>query len=123
MAGQSPRVALSAKVEIVGLRVLRRLVGQGLQFLRRKRYAQGLGDFARHFVLHFENVLHFPVEALRPERKIGVRVDELSADAQPGTCSPQGAGEDVSRAELLPNLRRGHRFVSEGQNGGSGKGV
>ena len=111
------------KIEIVGLQVFRGLVGQSLEFLRRKRHAQRLGDLARHFVLHFENVLHLAVEALRPQRKIGVRVHELRADAQARAGAAQSAGEDVSRAELLADLRGSHRLVAKGQHGGAGKGV
>ena len=123
LAGLAPRVAFAAQVEVVGLQVFRGLVGQGLQFLRGKRHAQGLGDLAGHFVLYFENVLHLAVEALRPERKIGARVHELGADAQAGAGAAQGAGEDIRRAELLADLRRSHRLVAEGQNRGTRKGV
>ena len=77
LAGLAPRVALAAQVEVVGLQVFRGLDGQGLLFLRRQRDAQGLGDLARDFVLNLENVLHLAVVALRPERKIGARIDEL----------------------------------------------
>ena len=77
-----PRVALAAQVKVVGLQVLRRLHRQRFQLLRRKRHAQGLGDLARHFVLHFENVLHLAVEALRPQRKIRARIHQLRIDAQ-----------------------------------------
>jgi hypothetical protein len=43
--------------------------------------AQGFGNYAGHFVLHFENVFHLAVEAFRPQRKIGAGVDKLRADA------------------------------------------
>jgi len=71
------------------LQVFRGLDRQGYQFLRRKRHTQSLGDLAGHFVLNFENVLHLSVEALRPERKIGVGIDELRVDAQAGAGSAQ----------------------------------
>ena len=74
-------------------------------------------------VLYFENVLHLAVEALRPERKIRVRVHELDADAQTRAGAAQGAGEHISGAELLADLRRSHRFISEGQNCGARKSV
>jgi len=73
--------------------------------------------------LYFENVLHLAVEALRPEREIGVCVHKLGVDAQAGAGASQGAGEDIGCAELLADLRGSHRFVTPSQNGGARKGV
>ncbi len=116
LASEPPRIALAAQIKIVGLQILGGLVGQRFELLRRKRHAQCFGNLARDFVLHFEDVLHLAIEALRPQRKIGVRVDKLRSDAQARAGAAQRAGENVGRAELLADLRRSHRFVAKRQD-------
>ena len=100
-----PRVSFAAQVEIVGLQIFRRLHRQRFQLLRRKRHAQSLRDLACHFVLHFEHIFHLAIEALRPQRKIGVRVHELRVDPQARAGPAQRACEDIGRAKLLADLR------------------
>src|SRR5664280_2886119 len=84
--------------------------------LRRKRDAEGFGDLARDLVLYLEDVLHLAVVPLRPERKVRVRVDELRVDPQPVAGPPQAPREDVSRVELLPDLRGRHLLVAIGED-------
>ena len=50
-------------------------------------------------------------------------IHELNVYAKSSTGASQGAGEDTGGTELLTDLRRGHRLVPEGQNGGARKDV
>ena len=83
LAGQPPREALAAEVEVVGLQALRGLDGERLLLLRRELDAQRLGDLPRDLVLHLEDVRHLAVVALGPQREVGLGVHELRRDAQP----------------------------------------
>ena len=112
-------VAFAAKIEVVGLEIFGGLDRQGFELLRRKRDAEGFGDFAGDLVLNFEDIFHFAVEALGPERKIGFSVDKLGVDAEAGASAAQSAGKDIGGAELFANLRGGHRFIAKGQDGGA----
>ena len=105
------------------MRAFCRLVGEGFQFLGREFYTQGFGNFACHFVLYFENVFHFSIEAFRPKGKISARVNKLRADAQSGADPAHRAGKHIPRAQQLTDLRRGCRLVTESKNGGARKGV
>ena len=97
------------------------MTGQRFQFLRRERDAQSLGDLARHFVLHFENILHLAIEAFRPQRKIRARVHQLRVDAQTRAGAADGARQRVGRAQLLADLRGSHRLIAKRQNRGPRK--
>ena len=104
LARLAARVAFAAQVQIVRLQIFRGFDGQGFEFLRRERDAQGLGDFARNFVLHFENVLHFAVVALRPQWEIGGGVDQLRGDAQAVAGAAQATCQHVGCPQLLADL-------------------
>ncbi len=109
-------VALAAQVQVVGLQVVGRLGGDRLLLLRGERDAQRLGDLARDLVLHLEDVLHLAVVALRPEREVGARVDQLGVDAQAVAGAAQAAGEHVRGAQLLADLRRRDLLVAVGEH-------
>src|SRR5215475_6544017 len=116
-------VTLSSQVEVVGLEIFGGLDSERFEFLGREGDAQSFGDFTRDFVLNLENVFHFAVVALGPHRKIGLRVDELSGDAEPGAGATQTAGQYVSRAQLLADLLRSYLLVAKSQNRGTRIGV
>jgi len=58
----------------------------------RERDAQGFGDFARDFVLDFEDVFHFAIVPFRPQGELGLRVHELRCDAKAVAGAAEGAG-------------------------------
>ena len=111
------------RYKIVGLQILGGLDGDGFLLLGRQGDAQSLGDFARDFVLHFEDVLHFAIVAFGPQRKIGASVDELRVDAQAITGAAQAAGQDVSGFQLLADLRRRDLFIAIGEDRGTRENV
>ena len=119
LAGQAPRVALAAQVQVVGLEVLGGPGRELLLLLRREGDAQGLGDLARDLVLHLEDVRHLAVVALGPEREVGLRVHELGVDAQARAGAAQAAPEDEGRVELAAHLLGRHRLVPVGQDRGA----
>ena len=78
---ETSRVALAAKIEIVRLQIRRRLHRQRLLFFRRQSDPQGLRNPARDLVLQLEDILHFAVVSLGPNREISLRVDELRVNS------------------------------------------
>jgi hypothetical protein len=116
LPGEPACVALAAQVEVVGLHVPGRLDGQLGLLLRGQGDAQRLGNLARDLVLHLEDVLHLAVVPLRPQRKVGARVDELRVDPQAAAGPAQAAREHVGGRQLLADLGRGHRPVPIGQH-------
>jgi len=106
------RVVASPQEVVVGLKILRRLLCDGLFFLWRERDAKRLSDAARNVILHFEHVLHFAVVAVGPDAVAGSRLDELNRDAQPIARAADAASEYIGGVQLLSHLRPCSRFVS-----------
>src|SRR5579871_721701 len=92
------QVTASAQVGIVGLRVFGRLAGDRLLFLRSELDAQRLADGARNLVLQFEDIGHFAIVALRPQRSPTGAFDQLRVKAEAIARTPQTSAQNVRRA-------------------------
>jgi hypothetical protein len=61
-------------------------------------------DHGGDLVEDVEQVLHIPIEPISPPRGTRLGLRELDRDPQPIAGEPDGATDDVSDAELLPEL-------------------
>ena len=118
LARQPAGVALPAQVQVVGLKVVRRLGGERRLLLRRELHAQGFGDLAGDLVLDVEHVRHLAVVPLGPQQRVRLRVHELGADPEPVSGTADAPGEHESGLQLLSHVGGGHRLVPEGKHRG-----
>src|SRR5262249_33580977 len=93
-------VAAATQIEIVGLRIGRRLGLNRLLFLWRQRNAKCFSDLARDLILDFENILEFAIEAFAPQRELSLSVDQLCRDADPVAGAAQATRQHILRTEL-----------------------
>src|SRR6202167_3852892 len=98
------RVASSAQIKIIRLRIFRGFARYGLFFLRGKRYSQGLSDTARDFLLDGEHVFQLAVEALGPYGMPGGSFHQLRGDPHAGPRAANGTFEHIRGAKLLACL-------------------
>jgi hypothetical protein len=92
-----------------------RLIGDTVTFefqeFRFKRTRDNAGDF----VLPFEQVGEVAIESLGHYVIAGVGTDQLCRDSYPVAGFPNAALDDVTRAELLPDLLDVVSFAFEGE--------
>ncbi len=83
--------------------------------------AERAGDRARDLVLHGEDVVERPVEALRPELVPARHVDELCRHAQAPARLPDAALEDGAHSEALADRANVLGLVLERERGRPGR--
>ena len=103
--------ALKIEVHRVGMRCLFRAARLGGDQLR----AQLIGKPRDDFVLHVEEVGHGLIEALGPEMRAGLRVDELDVDAQPIAGALNAALQHIPHVQLAPDLLQIDMFSLVGE--------
>jgi hypothetical protein len=72
-------------------------------------------DPARNLVLQGEQIARVAVEALRPEMRIGLGVDQLGVHADPVVSPPDAAFQYVAHTKLAPDLPCVDPFVPVGE--------
>ena len=79
--------------------------------------AQAVGQSRHHLILQLEQVGHVLLEAVGPEMRARLRVDQLRVDAHAGSVALHRAFEHVAHVELLADLLGVEALALEGEGG------
>src|ERR1700730_17343144 len=75
------------------------------------------GDPARDLVLQREQIARVAVETLSPQMSVGLGIDQLRVDADLVTRPTDASFEDITHAQLAPDLLHFYRLVPIGERG------
>ena len=82
--------------------------------------AQAIGQSRDHLILQLEQVGDVFLEAVGPEMRAGVRIDELGVDAHAVLVALHRAFEHIAHAELLADILGVDVLALEGEGGVAG---
>src|SRR5438045_3635227 len=101
------RLILAApKIKNVGIGITRCLGLNANLFLRRKRSPHRIGNAFCDFAFDSENIGQFPVVTLRPQMRIGIRLDQLDVDVDSVTRFLNTALKDICDPQFTSNLAK-----------------
>jgi len=105
-----------AQIEIMGREIVRPAIGRSADLGGLQCWLDDTSNANRDIVLKLQDVLHIAVEAVGPEMRPVCRIDQLGSDAHASARSAHRALENVTHAELAPDLIHidGLAFVGEG---------
>jgi len=104
-----------AQIEIIGAEVGRRPRGGSVNFGRLQCRLDDAGDTDGDFVLKFEHVFERAIEAVGPEMRSSLGVNQLRGDAHPVPALADRAFEDIADAEFAADLLHVDRLALVGE--------
>ncbi len=105
----------AAQEEIVGGEVAGRARRRAAHLGGLQGRLDDAGDTGRHPILQVEYVFHRTVEAVGPEMRAGLRLDQLGGDPHPIAALPHAAFEHIAHAEVAADLLHIDRLTLVGK--------
>jgi hypothetical protein len=89
---------------VVGLHIDFALPGRPVFLFRRQLELERRNDLLGEFVLNGEDVSEVAIEAIGPDMRTALSVDELAGNADPVARLPHAAFQYIAHAEIAANL-------------------